>query len=364
MLVNIQFLRFVAATLVVLYHAAAFMPSTEGWANLLFAVGGATGYAGVDIFFVISGFIMAHTTLAERGAGPASAFARRRLARIYSGYWPFFALAVVLFAWARPEHFARTDLWASFWLWPQPLPSNLIELSWTLSFELYFYALFTALVWWCPPQRRVTACLAVLLALAAFNAWRHLAADAFGYQNLLLLGFWDQFLTSPYIVEFFAGSVLAYWLQGNPRGPGWAALLAGCALFLAGGAISEGWFEGHLEQGYHVVPRVGVFGAASVLIVTGLVWLEARGWVAPKRFALLTGGASYAIYLSHGPLLVAAHHLGFGTLLERHGWLPVSASYLALVAGIVALSCLHYRRVERPLHHAFRRLLGVRAGAV
>jgi peptidoglycan/LPS O-acetylase OafA/YrhL len=132
LLVNIQCLRLVAAALVLLYHTEAWIRLDSGFAAPLFAFGQAAGFAGVDVFFVISGFIMAHTTLAAQGGVAAGEFARRRAARIYSGYWPFFALTLVVFAWARPEHFAESDLWKSFWLWPQPLNRNLLELSWTL----------------------------------------------------------------------------------------------------------------------------------------------------------------------------------------------------------------------------------------
>lgn len=359
MLVNIQLLRFVAATMVVVYHTAAHMPSTAGWASPLFAIGNATGFAGVDIFFVISGFIMAHTTLGAEGATPASDFMRRRLARIYSGYWPFYVLALAVFAWARPGHLAEAALWNSFWLWPQSLNRNLLELSWTLSFELYFYVLFTLLVCWCPPRWRLRACAGVMLALVVFNLIRHFVFDGFGHEGLLLLGFWDRFLTSPYVVEFFAGAVLAYLLHERPGGLAWTWLVVGCGLFLAGGAISETLFEGRIEQGYHVVARVGLFGASGVLIVAGLVRLEARGKIAPRRFSLSLGGASYAIYLSHGPLLALARKAGFSSL---HEVLPASLAYLMLVGVILALSVLHFRVVERPLHHAFRRALRVRAG--
>lgn len=359
MLVNIQFLRLLAASLVVLYHAAERMPGDGSFAAPLFAFGTATGFAGVDVFFVISGFIMAHTTLAARGATAASAFARRRVARIYSGYWPFFFLALAVFAWARPEKFAAAHLGASFWLWPQPLNTNLLELSWTLSFELYFYALFTMLVWFCPTGRRFAVCATALAGLAAFNLVRHLVFDGFGPQHLYHLPFFDQFLSSPFIVEFLAGALLAWHLQERPSGPAWAWLSAGLALFAGAGWINVAIFEGRIEQGFFVVPRVAWFGGASVLIVAGLVRLEQRGLNAPRRISLLGGGASYAIYLSHVPLLVTAQGLGLRAWAGHQSDAVAAAIYLALIAAIILLSMAFYRVIERPLHHAFRRVLGV-----
>jgi peptidoglycan/LPS O-acetylase OafA/YrhL len=97
MLINVQFLRFAAAMLVVVYHVSAHIRDAGIDPGPFFQLSEAVGFAGVDIFFVISGFIMAYTTHAAAGAVDAWAFARRRMARIYSGYWPFFLLALHVF---------------------------------------------------------------------------------------------------------------------------------------------------------------------------------------------------------------------------------------------------------------------------
>ena len=362
MLVNIQFLRLVAAVLVLVYHTAARLPGMQHWTHGLFALGDATGFAGVDVFFVISGYIMAHTTRADGGLADSWSFARRRIARIYSGYWPFFLLALAVFAWTRPTHVAESRLAASFLLWPQSLNLNLLELTWTLSFEMYFYALFSAMVWLVPARQRMAVCLAVLVPLAAFNCVRHFLWQDFSPARIYGLAFADQFLTSPFILEFFAGAILAYHLEARPGRLGWTWLALGSGLFLAGGWINQVGFGGDIEQGYHVVPRVAVFGAASVLIVTGLVRLEQRQVVAPVRFSLLAGGASYAIYLAHMPLLVAAQQLGLGRWAGQQPASLAALAYAALMVVIVLFSIAHYRRLERPLHRLFRRWLRV-AGA-
>ena len=154
MLYNIQFLRFVAAMLVVIYHSAAGLPANDSVFQAVFSAGGSLGFAGVDIFFVISGFIMAHTSANHSGFTDSFDFVRRRLARIFSGYWPFFVLALVIFGYFRPEHFADSNLLKSFFLWPQTLNHILLELTWTLSYELYFYLLFSLLILFSKPRNR------------------------------------------------------------------------------------------------------------------------------------------------------------------------------------------------------------------
>ena len=218
MLLNIQFLRFVAAMLVMLYHTAAQVPDSTSAVHGLFAVGRAIGFAGVDIFFVISGFIMAFTTLDQVGRNASTGFARRRLARIFSGHWPFFVLTLIIFQWTRPEHVSQSNLLASFMLWPQPLNRTLLEISWTLSFELYFYLLFAVLVWLVPVRKRHVTCMAVTAALLALNIYRHFIAGSFAPEQLYAMPFAAHFLVSPFMLEFFAGTLVAYWVQQKPEG--------------------------------------------------------------------------------------------------------------------------------------------------
>jgi len=374
MLYNIQFLRFVAAMLVVVYHAAARVPANDSVFQILFNGGESLGFAGVDIFFVISGFIMAQTSANHSGATDSFDFARRRLARIFSGYWPFFIAAVVIFAGFRPEHFSESDLWKSFLLWPQPLNHVLLEITWTLSFELYFYLLFSLLILLTSPRNRIAFILSAFGALLIFNLYRHLVADSFSPDNIYYLSFWSQFLTSPFLLEFFAGSLVSWWTMRRPEGASWAWLLIGSALFLAGGWINEALYSGLIEQGFHVVPRVMVYGLPACMLLAGLVRLElaanhrvpeksdaggSSGIRAPIRFSALTGGASYAIYLSHVLILTAVWNTSFNLAIAVWPGHMIIFAYVLLVSAIAGYSVLHYVYLEKPLHRLFKRWLGL-----
>jgi peptidoglycan/LPS O-acetylase OafA/YrhL len=358
MLINIQFLRFAAALAVVFYHAARHVAATGAQPGWVFRAGEAVGFAGVDVFFVISGFIMFYTTREATGTAAAADFFKRRLARIYSGYWPFFIFAAIVFAIARPDHYAEANLFTSFLLWPMPLNKVLLDVSWTLSYEMYFYLLFTLLVL---VHRRGRAPLlaGLVVLIAAVNLVRHFLWHDFDPDHFYTLSFPSHFLASPFLLEFFAGALLAV---GAARGavprPGWLLLL-GVLGFTAAGLVNAFVYDGQIEQGYHVVPRVLLFGGPSALILLGLVGLEQNGRVAPRRFSLNTGGASYAIYLSHTILFVATMHVGFNAVLN--GWpdLAVQSIFVLYCALIVASNVLYYRYAERPLHRAFKRLLRV-----
>jgi peptidoglycan/LPS O-acetylase OafA/YrhL len=356
MLINIQFLRFVAAMLVVFYHSSAHLRSAVPEQGALFAISEGIGFAGVDVFFVISGFIMAWTTREASGRGEAFLFLRRRFARIYSGYWPFFLIALALFAWANAAHFERSELWRSAFLWPTN--HLLLAVSWTLIFELYFYCCYTVLIA-LPMRARNAILIAAFAGVCIWSVFSQFLREAYAPGNLEYISLAEYYMASPYMAEFLAGALLAIWLVRRPQGPAWVWLLGGVFLFLSGAWWNQHFFDGHIEQGYWVFYRVLVFGIPSVMMLFGLVRLENRGISAPIRFSLLAGGASYAIYLSHTLILTLTQRLGFN---DWAGTLPVTGSRLSFIilSGVIlAYSILHYRIIERPLHKLFLRIVAV-----
>jgi peptidoglycan/LPS O-acetylase OafA/YrhL len=358
-LINIQFLRFAAALLVVLYHAARHVEASGADPGWLFSLGHAVGFAGVDIFFVISGFIMVHTTRDQAGGEAAGTFLRRRVARIYSGYWPFFLLALALTAWIRPERLGEVGLVASATLWPTG--ERILPVSWTLTYEMIFYLGFTVLLL-LRPANRYRWLAAALVAILAWSSWSFFVRDDWAPGRLETMGLAAAYLTSPFLAEFLAGAVAARWLQRRPTGAGWVFLLTGTALFLTGGWINVALFDGRIDLGYSTLYRVLAFGPASLLILVGLVRLEHRGRVAPEALSVALGGSSYALYLSHTLLFWALAHLGMHAMLQGRADVIVQAAWLLIAAGVVVLSWVHYRTIERSLDQRFRRWLGVAPG--
>jgi exopolysaccharide production protein ExoZ len=356
MLINVQFLRFVAAMLVVLYHTSSHVRDAGVDQGLFFAVNEAIGFAGVDIFFVISGFIMAHTTHSSAGIGAGWSFARRRLARIYSGYWPFYLLALCLFSWINPSHVGASSLLSSFLLWP----SNqlLIAVSWTLIFEMFFYLLYTLLVSVSGPRRN-RLLKALLLFVACWSMYSQYFRHAYDPGHLEYISLAEYYMLSPYLAEFLAGAVAATWLRRRAGTGGWAWLLAGAGLFLCAGWINVSLFGGEIEQGYYVLFRVLAFGIPSLMLLIGLVRLEQAGRQAPIGFSLLAGGASYAVYLSHTLLLATSQHLGMNAFAGSLGATAAQWLFALYALLILAYSMMHYRLLERPLHRVCKRILQV-----
>ena len=354
MLINVQFLRFAAAMLVVVYHVSAHVRDAGIDPGPLFLLSEAVGFAGVDIFFVISGFIMAYTTHSAAGIVEAWAFARRRMARIYSGYWPFFLLALALFFWVNPDHIQSSDLVRSAILWPTN--HLLIAVSWTLIFEMFFYLLFSVLIVFSLGRRELLLWLLLVLVIA-WSVFSQFGRHAYDPGQLEYISLAEYYMLSPYLGEFLAGSILAGMLRTRPGNHSWIWLLAGISLFLLGGLLNNRLFEGSIEQGYYVFFRVLVFGVPSLMILMGMVRLEQEGIRAPLRFSIRAGGASYAIYLSHTLLLTASQHLGLNEFAGQLGVTTAQLLYISYALVILVYSVIHYHLLERPLHRGLKKLL-------
>jgi peptidoglycan/LPS O-acetylase OafA/YrhL len=323
---NVQALRFYAAFAVVLFHSRKLFTAL-GLEGDWFLAAARYGNAGVDVFFVISGYVMWHTTCAgPRTPAGSLEFARRRLFRIYLGYWPFYFLAAVVVLLISQRDPAKLHWISSFFLLNPTIFHQVLGVAWTLSFELYFYAIFAILLLF-PLARARQALVLVPAGVLAYNLL--LPADA---REI-------RFFLSPFLIEFFAGSLLAAYLGQNRSR--W--VLLGC-MVLALAAVA--WA---VTLPKSVMYRVQGFGLAATLIVLASVVAEnLRLYVASRSWVFL-GNCSYSIYLGHFPLReVYLYAIGQSQLEPGIALgLTVFFSYLALV---ILLSIASYRFVEAPLY--------------
>jgi peptidoglycan/LPS O-acetylase OafA/YrhL len=337
-LVNIQFARLLAALMVVLFHLQPHL----GPDNLLAPIH-YIGFAGVDIFFVISGFIMWHTTFATGAEISPVRFLARRFARIFLGYWPYLALALLALWWLSPALISRKDLWGSFWLLPVPIPQRVIPVSWTLTLELFFYLMF-ALLLWLPRVWAVRALVAGGLVVLSLNAYGLAFLDFYSRDFYQTSSPWERLPYAPYLLEFLAGSLACHWRPREATGYAGFLWLAGL-LFLGGAIYNASVLSGQMDQGYHLIARVAFCGPAALALVQGLHLAELRGVRILPRLSQLGGGASYSLYLSHTILLGV-----FAAVTREPLWF-----WLALPL-ILGYSLIHYLWIEQPLHRWARRI--------
>jgi exopolysaccharide production protein ExoZ len=343
-IVAIQVLRAVAALAVVFSHAAFDLHR--------FATGDVLRYfhlgdAGVDLFFVISGFVMVYASEPLFGrAGAATVFFVHRLVRIVPLYWLattfYVAMALTAAAFAKPYNFDKSydlqTIAASYLFIPLPRPDGVMQpmvgQGWTLNYEMFFYAIF-ALSLLAPRRVAVTAACCTLLALATLG-------------RLLAplpppLAFW----TDTIVLEFALGMLLGVAYRRGTK------LAKPLALLL----IFSGMVLFAIEPLIPSVPslRFVTWGVPAAMVVTGATCgrfvLQKPTW----RIPTIIGDASYALYLFH-PMPIRAILL----MARRAGFDMAHALWFYVPAGIatsVALALAIHFAFERPVTSALRRRL-------
>ena len=336
---GIQVLRFVAAMLVVVMHTSEAISlrsinagSGHFWSG---------GSAGVDIFFVISGFVMAMSTagLPAGGAARLSAawtFMKRRLMRIAPLYW-FYTLLKAAMVLALPGLALRSSvdpehLLASMLFIPATSPWGLIQptlpVGWTLNFEMLFYGVFA-----------LSIALGVARIRFALLAFLLIFLAGHFFPEAVLLNFYAQSLVFEFILGMGIAHVFLNYRRLSPAA-GLMAIVAGLVLM-----FGINWGDS--------ADRLSTWGAGAALMVLGAVWLEP--WTARSpmvsRLSFL-GDTSYSIYLSH-TFTVPAAVLVFKHLGIQDGRVIIPAvGLLVIVSG-----CLSYVWLERPMTRFLKRIL-------
>ena len=332
---GVQALRFVAATAVVVAHALDLAGTRLG---LETALAGGTledfGAVGVDVFFVISGFIIATTTRGQTGVGAAGAFLWRRFRRVAPIYW--LLSLPILIGMARGGTLSPEVAAATFLFWPfsgLEMTFPALGAGWTLCFEMLFYAGFGLAM--AGGKRLGWGLVGAYAAMLA--AGLVVAAP--------VLRFWG----APIILEFLLGVGIASVWRRTPRRLGlWAVGLAlvgfGLTLVVGYGGIDD---VRALNDPWNGLRRAAVWGLPSALLVFGVVRME-RTDVAPgrlERAAAFMGDASYSIYLTHVLVIRALGRLFESGMVAIPGDAVVVLTVLASLAAGVAVHLWVERRV-------------------
>ena len=355
---SVQALRGIAALLVVIFHANLLHLAVPGEMSGKFGALWEQGYAGVDVFFVISGFIMVFVTrVTAPSAKTALRFAYARVTRIYPLWWVF-ALAMIgcyfiQYGQAAAPKRAAGDailpyLLKSFLLIPQS-DVPVLGVGWTLIHEIFFYGLFAVTLFL--PRRFLKFFLLAWAALIAAVSLKKLPPDfAATYWHLL---------TFPLNMEFILGACvgLAY-LRG--RLP-WArlALFIGIICFLYG--LAAGVTQ---KPGLFLWQRVLAYGLPSAAILYGFVSLERSGQIRMPGELSHLGDWSYSLYLSHPIVILVIREIWIRAesilpdSLQYHSPGPADdVLYFALtIGGAIIFSALSYKLIERPLLIGSRKL--------
>ena len=334
----IQYLRAVAALMVVWVHALYIIPGAAEQFNVP-----NFGGAGVDLFFVISGFIMVVTT-AEKEVGPVQFFCRR-IVRIAPLYWLATLARIAVPVYENsfknlnypPVVIAKSLLFIPCTaVWGHP-PGNVFPIlaqGWTLNLEMFFYVLF-AFSLTVPRRLRLPVLAVTLVSLSVIG-------KLFGpFMEPLAWAY-----TSPLLIEFAAGMILAHgWLRDGSRG--WSPW---SWLFVAVGACAIG-----LRDSNFITQHSASITICAAVIIVGAC-LHPKIGAIQNRPLLELGNASYSIYLFHGFVLEAL-------VWNWHRVFPVvtvasSVLFMALALPLCAVAgWLCYQFIERPLTSRLRKFV-------
>lgn len=332
---TIQALRAIAALLVVLYHAIDMWgeridPSATG-------VGWNNGAAGVDIFFVISGFVMVISSRRLIGqSGAWQTFLWHRIVRIVPLYWLLTSIKIAAVM-LLPALVMRTGLDAAFlarsYLFLPVVDSAghfrpVIPVGWTLTYEFMFYLLFAAAL-----AARVEVLRIIIPGLGLIAAMALFRADTWSAWTILF---------NTIVIEFVFGVALAKWtLQGLRLRPAIAGTL------VIGGFMAILFLPMGSEE-----LRLLSWGIPAFAIVAGAVSLEHLVGRLLPRWLLTLGDASYSIYLSHGFVLPALVLL-IGKAAAPGLGMQILTTVLCLLVGSV-VGWIVFVWIESPMLRAMK----------
>jgi exopolysaccharide production protein ExoZ len=337
-IVSIQVCRGLAALLVVLAHLHGIETKFCATDHLRLFEHGALG---VDLFFVISGVVIASVTAGKFGAPiNAGVFLHHRLARIFPIFWIYTTIALIA-SYFNPlgnsgDHGHSYNLLASYLLIPTHLPMLLLQ-GWTLSFELYFYLVFFLFLLLVP--ERIAPWLLTLWGIAVVVLKLHIGLSPIPIVQLLI---------SPFVLEFLAGCILFHIYRSSRLHPFVGILLLATSLLWLAASIV---YTTHIHSdAYWIIDhpwrRPLLYGSFATIFLFGAIELERTGIIRYLPILSSIGDWSYSIYLSHALILALIARMIAHLQLN-----PTSIVLITLIGlpAVIMVGYLSYTYLERPL---------------
>jgi exopolysaccharide production protein ExoZ len=340
MIHNIQGLRAIAVLLVLFSHL--FRIEEKYSSNRILPDFFLSGVSGVDLFFVISGFIMVVTTTGKFGYwGNSFKFIYNRATRIFPPYL-FYTLIVLTIAALMPgwvNSGADYDLLSSLLLFPSD-SAPLLAVGWTLIHEMYFYYVFLFFI-----------LFSEKFLLPFLFIWGMIVVCA--NQVLTLDSPLFTLIFSPLTLEFIFGAFLALYCRINPPKIGIygsiGLLFASFTLIFLGADYFQA-INNAQPSGFW---RVLIFGLPAVVILYVIVNLESKNIKFPD-WVMKIGDSSYSTYLTHVLVLSALGRIWMYFSVDSDLYNVVAM--LILVVSCLIYGWLSYIFLEKNMLKASRRL--------
>ena len=331
--------RGLAAMMVMICHYRAFWSSGPSYLDIT--------ATGVDLFFVLSGFVFA--PIMFTGIGSYRAFMVRRIFRMY----PLYILALITYAVLSSHNLSAQwlALAAHLTMLQTSIASTITffynPAFWSLPAEWEFYVLMPILVW-AIKRYGFWACLAAAVAARiAFGFWTQIPTEQSPYFNWAS---WAVLNLPGILAEFLMGTGVYWALHVRPQ---WQRFRNGVAIvFIVLLLVALYCYSFVLQPG--LPPAWGnLVGLLAALLFALAVWLSlswpvrAPGWV--RAIYLQLGALSYGVYLFHN----AAPQI-----LQQGGWTSLSSLQMTLASTAITLTLAYvlHRAVETPCRDYGRRL--------
>ncbi|MGY3213772.1 acyltransferase family protein [Mucilaginibacter sp. HD30] len=349
---SIQYLRAIAAILVVYHHCLKFIGHGSSSQTSFYYLK-QFGAIGVDIFFVISGFIIAYVSMHLNGVDDAVRFLKKRFVRINPTYYVASIIALILRFISKPNTFVPVDeLLMTLTIVPVFVTEAvtwkpILYVGWTLAYEWLFYMVFAVLI--------ATSVNKKGLLLVSIFVVTTIVGLVFPINNSQY-----NFIANPLALEFCLGVLIALILsnkQTTLRATSYiSSIIIGLVWYVIIILTGRGYNDFNHPTSINLISyltRFLLWGLPSASIVFGIIFLEQNGGVKfNNKIMLLLGDASFSIYLIHTLFISFVNkfidHLKFIPL----DFLIIFSVISATIAGVV-----YYKLIESPMLRWFNSLL-------
>lgn len=324
MLYSVQFLRGFAALLVIMTHIANKEVqnglSTRYWFNM--------GGTGVDLFFIISGFIMCYTTHDKKIS--CLRFLKLRIWRVIPLYWLLTTIALILYLMPFKVFYDKVTIRVLDSYLLLPIGNKyLVGTGWTLSYEFYFYFIFALFLLFSFKSYARYIYILFTICILTFLGWMNIYTSSLGV-----------FLCNYWLIEFALG-IIAFILFKHIKIPAlFCFVLILCGLPIL---VYQNFNDFMLNNPY----RVFCIGFSMFLIFNGFLHME-NLFQQPRNFLFIfferLGNSSYSLYLSHPFMLVIASFV----CMRLHLTFSIVFVFFLLLTSILFGFFVYYF-IEKPM---------------
>lgn len=333
---SIQFLRGFAALMVVIHHTGGYIRRYYA-PHLLLGDYFGIGFAGVDLFFVISGFII-HFTSKKYLNNPSKLkeYLTKRFVRVYPIYWIIISILFILswlitnilhknvFNTGYPHTF--NAYFQTYTLFPIHFAIN--PVTWTLSYEIFFYLMFALLI----ISKKLWVVPFGILIVSFYNIFIIKSGSELTYFNFIFSGFNFEFVLGCLIFQFYEKLKLSKALS----------------LLLLSIAVGIILYLGYEVSDIDSYQRILTFGLPSGIILLTLLNLEKQGAISFPKLFIMLGDSSYALYLIHFPMMLLMNKIPQMLGHQFTASQEINYSYFIIIS-IVITSFFVHKWIEKPI---------------